>query len=499
MGRPGKIKYDRPLLDSLIAKTGAELIAPASGSINSCTTIVFKCPGCRETQKKGFGLMANPKGAGAICKPCGRKRADEANVKWTAEKLGEVLARDGAAVDPEHDVKHWNEHADVAFICKCGGKGIKEFRVAAKYGAYCQECTTAVGLERRYENIDQGRAPTSEYKNKWYDMQRLNESLERDGAKMMDHEGERLHARSMISYVCKCGVSGAKKFMVLEQSGALCNDCQKAVTGRKISNTKSQVTHTLLALTLLQDNAALDDDFADDRLSVHSTIPFVCGCGQRHAKRFLMIKKSGALCNTCQKPQQLDRVRQCVKDRYGVDHVMQFAAFIENRRQKWRQIYGGDTPYVSDMVKLKSQQTCILKYGVPFPAQNPDVFSTMQAGRFALKPFTFADGTEVRVQGYEPFALSLLQSQGYSPTEIIVGSNAQKPPTVSWTDESGKSHVHHVDIFIHSEKRMIEVKSWYTYLYDVESIGLKQEAAIAQGYQYDIWIMLKDGSLDMEL
>eukprot|EP00891_Asterochloris_glomerata_P005739 jgi/Astpho2/5739/fgenesh1_pg.00080_%23_13_t len=443
--------------------------------------------------------MANPKGAGAICKPCGRKRADDGQTKWNAAKLSEMLARDGAIVDPGHEVKHWNQHADVAFVCKCGRKGIKEFRVAAQFGAYCRECTNAVCQDRKYETIAQGRDPAIEYKTEWYDMPRLTKSLKRDGADFLQHDGERFHARSMISYICKCGVQGEKKFMNLEQNGALCNDCQKALTGRKISNTKSQVTHTLLALTLLQDNAALADDFADDRLSVHSIIPFVCSCGNKHTKRFWMIRKCGALCKACQKPQQLDRVRQCVRERYGVDHVMQFAAFIENRRQKWRQIYGGDTPYVSDMVKLKSQQTCILKYGVPFPAQNPDIFSNMQAGRFALKPFTFTDGTEVRVQGYEPFALSLLQSQSYSSSEIIVGSSMQQPPTIKWTDEDGKGHVHHVDIFIPSENRMIEVKSWYTYLYDVERIGLKQEAAIAQGYQYDIWIMLKDGSLDMQL
>ena len=60
---------------------------------------------------------------------------------------------------------------------------------------------------------------------------------------------------------------------------------------------------------------------------------------------------------------------------------------------------------------------------------------------------------------------------------------------------SHRSCVHFVDFFIVSQNRMIEIKSNWTFELHRETVFVKQQAAKAQGFQYDIWVFDKTGKL----
>jgi len=105
-----------------------------------------------------------------------------------------------------------------------------------------------------------------------------------------------------------------------------------------------------------------------------------------------------------------------------------------------------------------------------------------------FKPYIMPSGKTLRVQGYEPYALDILLKT-YNETELIVG-NRKESPLIFWLDTNNKIHSYYVDIYIPSEKRMIEVKSTWTYKqpYDNGKLTKIPERCIKEGYKYEYWV-----------
>ena len=135
----------------------------------------------------------------------------------------------------------------------------------------------------------------------------------------------------------------------------------------------------------------------------------------------------------------------------------------------------------------------VKKYGVEYPSQNEKIMEKMSKNCYKQKTFIFPSGSEVKCQGYEPFALqNLLENYHVDETDIITG--CKNVPTIWYNDDLGKKHRHYVDIFIPSQNKCVEVKSTWTIQKKNSNIFEKQKAAKDLGYLYEIWVYDSKGN-----
>ncbi len=96
-----------------------------------------------------------------------------------------------------------------------------------------------------------------------------------------------------------------------------------------------------------------------------------------------------------------------------------------------------------------------------------------------------------KVQGYEPFALDVLLKQGY--TEDQIKTERKDVGRIEY-EVDGKKKYYFPDISIPHEKKIIEVKSTWTYKCKTDNIQAKAEATRKQGYAYELWIFDAKGN-----
>lgn len=197
-------------------------------------------------------------------------------------------------------------------------------------------------------------------------------------------------------------------------------------------------------------------------------------------------------------------------DRYGVDHVFKTNQFVEKSKQTNLERYGVENytqspDYIvkSKQTKLKkygdacynnrtkSRETCLERYGVEHHNQNPEIFYKAQKTAYTSKEYGLPSGKKIFLQGFEPFAMDILLEL-YDENDLRTG---KKDVPKIWYKYEGKKHIYYPDILIKSENRLIEVKSTYTMSVDEFEIIKKCEAAAKLGYDIEVWVIDKDGSI----
>lgn len=146
--------------------------------------------------------------------------------------------------------------------------------------------------------------------------------------------------------------------------------------------------------------------------------------------------------------------------------------------------YGVPNPLQNEIVMNKLKATNVERYGVEHVSQNSAVMERMQKNAKKFKEFKMPSGTIRKVQGFEPFALNdLLKTY----TEDQIKTDRKDVPRIQY-DTNGKKRYHFPDIFIPHEKKLVEVKSTWTYSCKTDNIQLKKKACEEQGYLYEIWV-----------
>ena len=198
-------------------------------------------------------------------------------------------------------------------------------------------------------------------------------------------------------------------------------------------------------------------------------------------------------------PSKLDWVKQkkidtCMKN-YNVENPLQSEEIKEKIKKTVFDKYGCEYTAQSTEFKEKSRLTCLDKYGCDYPMQDPDIAERCSKAAYQSKPYTFPSGRIEYVQGYEPLALDLLIDTGMDEDKIIVKN--KDTPEIWYMDPltPSKFRRHYPDIYIPSEKWLIEVKSTWTYKRDKYEVHTKKKAAVALGYLYQIWIMDSKGEI----
>lgn len=110
--------------------------------------------------------------------------------------------------------------------------------------------------------------------------------------------------------------------------------------------------------------------------------------------------------------------------------------------------------------------------------------------KFAKKSYTFPSGKIVWVQGSEPQALTILLND-YAESDIVVDDDAiaRMIGKIYYTGLDRKIHRYIPDIYIISERKIIEVKSSFTYKIQQKTNELKEKACLEAGYRFQFMII----------
>ena len=180
--------------------------------------------------------------------------------------------------------------------------------------------------------------------------------------------------------------------------------------------------------------------------------------------------------------------------KYGCQHNSQNEEIKNKKIQTCIKNFGVNFPTQSKIVIQKSIQTNLKNYGVDHPSQNAEYAEKHSKTSYNRKEYTFPSGKKISYQGFENYALNnLIINEKIDESDIING--CKNVPTIWYNDENNKKHRHYVDIFIPSLNKCVEVKSTWTAEKKKDCIFLKQNAAKALGYNYEIWVYDGKGNI----
>lgn len=200
-----------------------------------------------------------------------------------------------------------------------------------------------------------------------FDKQRLDECLSRDGAILIGEYNELRYA-TLIKFICKCGSESEKKFSnISDKGGAICNiSCPQKKKPMTVYDNK------LLSEVLTKDSAILKGSY--DKLSIDTSINYICKCGNEHTKSFRSILKwGGALCKSCCNRKQNEKAKDTFIKNYGVYNPQQNKDIQEKTKKTNITKYGTEHTFQSKIVKNKIKKTNLERYGCEVPTQNKEV------------------------------------------------------------------------------------------------------------------------------
>jgi hypothetical protein len=169
--------------------------------------------------------------------------------------------------------------------------------------------------------------------------------------------------------------------------------------------------------------------------------------------------------------------------KYGVEFPAQSIEIKEKMIEGLIKNYGVDNISKIDWVKNKKSNTCLEKYGVKNPMQLNYFFEKQMHSAFKLEKYN-----NIHYQGtYELDFLNHCNKIGL----IDLISNG---PSIKYILESDRSnHTYHSDFYIEKYNLIIEVKSTYTYEYDIYKNKMKEKYSKLCGYNF-LFIIDKDYS-----
>ena len=188
-----------------------------------------------------------------------------------------------------------------------------------------------------------------------------------------------------------------------------------------------------------------------------------------------------------------DKSKATNLEKRNVEYPMQSNEVKEKSQITSMNNWGVTNPSQSEIIKQKKIETSLKNWGTEHPMQNPLVAERSLKNAFRKKKFTFKNGKIVCVQGYEDWALDLLEEKGYNEPDIE--TSRIKVPEIWFMDGDFKIRRYYVDVYIPSANLMIEVKSKYTYEKTLADLEWKRSQSIKCGYGFQVWIFDKKKNL----
>ena len=144
----------------------------------------------------------------------------------------------------------------------------------------------------------------------------------------------------------------------------------------------------------------------------------------------------------------------------------------KKREQTCLKNYGVNFSMQNKNVQQKSKSTCLEKYGVEYPTQNEEIFNKAQISGKKIK---FHKQTGLQYRGKNE-----LHFLDYCFENTI---KVEKIKSIKYEFEN-KNKIYYPDFYIKDKTLIVEIKSWYTYVRDLNKNLVKQKACIYQGYDF---------------
>jgi len=228
-------------------------------------------------------------------------------------------------------------------------------------------------------------------------------------------------------------------------------------------------------------------------------------CSELCAKKYNLqrtkeevFKKYGVE-NVFQQKDIKEKIKKTIKERYGVEFITQNEE-IENkanikRKETNKKRYGSEN--ILNNTK-KREETCIKRYGVKNPVQNEKIWEKIKntnKERYGVEfpnqnKEIFDKGFKMRVQTKQYKETNLTYQGSFELDflnkyyeKIII----EKGPPIKYFFDN-KNKIYHSDFFIPSLNLVIEIKNSYHYKKYYDHIKAKEMGVILSGYKYIIII-----------
>ena len=330
----------------------------------------------------------------------------------------------------------------------------------------------------------------------------LNELLDKYDATLVG-KYDKFSSRTKIKFICACGQEGCKSFVLFPKFGIHCRLCVNEIMAEKTKKTNIKKFGCEDPNQLPEMKKKIKEIF-QEKYGVDS--PMKTKEVQDKMKN-IFIEKYGVE-NPFQNEDVKKKLTSSLLRKYGVEHPLQNKE-IHNKFEKTLMTnYGVTVPYHSEELKQRGVDTCLenygceyslqnseirkksvatnlQRYGVENANQNKEIQTKIQINSKKYKKYTMPSGIIRNVQGYEPFAIKKLLTDGYKEEQII--TNRSDIPRILYKVNE-KDKYYFPDIFIPHENKIIEVKSTWTYSSKTDNIELKANACRAESYNYEIWV-----------
>jgi len=233
-----------------------------------------------------------------------------------------------------------------------------------------------------------------------------------------------------------------------------------------------------------------------------------------------------------------EKSRQTLLERYGVNHNFKISGMSEKIEETFIKKYGFNKPLKNDAIKQKLINTNLERYGFASPLQNEEIYrksldtlmknygvnaplkSEIVLERFrntnlrkygethwmkntdfyenflnskqksTYKKCTIEDEIYF-LQGYEDYVLEELLKL-YKMNDILIKTNDinKFTGTIKY-NFNNEEHRYYPDFFIISENLIIEVKSTYTYFYELDKNIEKEKSCLNMGFNFQFIIIEK--------
>lgn len=199
--------------------------------------------------------------------------------------------------------------------------------------------------------------------------------------------------------------------------------------------------------------------------------------------------------NALQNPEILQKRRETNLLIYGTEEVLQSPEIQEKIKETMVNMYGAENPLQCEEIKAKKDKTCEERYGDKDIMKNAEIFEKVVKNSFKKKEYTLPSGKTITYQGYENVALDELLKT-FNEEDII--NDVKLMPKFIY-EFNNKSHRYYPDIYIPSQRKIIEVKSEYTYNKQLEQNNCKKTQVVNDGYTFEFWICSKHTIIEKKL
>ncbi len=362
------------------------------------------------------------------------------------------------------------KNTHIQFICKCGNEYKKKLvQIINVSGAYCKKCTMNNRLEKTKQTNLQKYGVENPFQLEEFKNKSKEAMMEKYGV-TAPLQSDKIKEKIKQTNLQKYGVENPSQLSEIKQKKM---DTSIKNFGTSYPIQSSEFREKVKLSNIIKygvDNPSKNQEI---KQKIKETFEEKYG---GHPMYDIQIK---------------EKMRDMFKEKYG-GHPMNNDTIKEKVNKIFQEKYGGH-PLQNIEVREKINETFEEKYG-GHPMQNQEVMQNLQEKLKKYKKYTLPSGDICNVQGYEPYALNIL-FKTYKEEHIKI--NRKDVPRIKY-DYDGKTKYYFPDIFIETEKRIIEVKSTWTYQSNLNMNLAKAKATIDHGYIFEFWIFDSKGNITIK-